>query len=125
MAQENLRPSGKSTTVCEYFYKKDPKIVNEDSWSDSDESAHEEMNESCIMEFESQEVESRHANNRTRNEVSSTRVLELLQLDLFGLSPNQNHRGNFYTLMIVDDHSNYTWVVFNESNDDVLGKFRF
>ncbi|GJS62019.1 retrovirus-related pol polyprotein from transposon TNT 1-94 [Tanacetum coccineum] len=33
-------------------------------------------------------------------------------------------RGNFYTLMIVDDHSNYTWVVFVESKDDVLEKFK-
>ncbi|GKD90357.1 RNA-directed DNA polymerase, eukaryota, partial [Tanacetum coccineum] len=38
-----------------YSYKKDLKIVNEDSWSDSDESAHEEMNESCLMAFGSQE----------------------------------------------------------------------
>ncbi|GJW34533.1 hypothetical protein Tco_0054565 [Tanacetum coccineum] len=31
-----------------------PKIVTEDSWSDSDESTHEEMNESCLMAFGSQ-----------------------------------------------------------------------
>ncbi|GKD85908.1 retrovirus-related pol polyprotein from transposon TNT 1-94 [Tanacetum coccineum] len=66
----------------------------------------------------------KHANNRTRNEVSTTRVLELLYLDLFGLSLTQNYRGNFYTLIIVDDHSNYTWVVFIKSNDDALGKFK-
>ncbi|GKA12349.1 retrovirus-related pol polyprotein from transposon TNT 1-94 [Tanacetum coccineum] len=55
------------------------------------------------------------ANNRTRNEVSTTRVLELLNLDLFGPSPIQSYGGNFYPLMIVDDNSNYTWVVFVES----------
>ncbi|GJS37717.1 retrovirus-related pol polyprotein from transposon TNT 1-94 [Tanacetum coccineum] len=65
-----------------------------------------------------------NANNRTRNEVSTTRVLELLHLDLFGPSPIQSYGGNFYTLMIVDDHSNYTWVVFVESKDDVLEKFK-
>ncbi|GKB03818.1 retrovirus-related pol polyprotein from transposon TNT 1-94 [Tanacetum coccineum] len=65
-----------------------------------------------------------HANNRTRNEVSTSRVLELLHLDLFGPSPIQSYGGNFYTLMIVDDHSNYTWVVFIESKDEALGKFK-
>ncbi|GKB08780.1 retrovirus-related pol polyprotein from transposon TNT 1-94 [Tanacetum coccineum] len=38
-----------------------------------------------------------NANNRTRKEVSTTRILELLQLDLYGLSPIQSYRGNFYT----------------------------
>ncbi|GKA21142.1 retrotransposon protein [Tanacetum coccineum] len=33
-----------------------------------------------------------------------------------------SYGGNFYTLMIVDDHSNYTWGVFVESKDDVLEK---
>ncbi|GKC40285.1 retrovirus-related pol polyprotein from transposon TNT 1-94 [Tanacetum coccineum] len=65
-----------------------------------------------------------NANNSTRNEVSTTRVLELLHLDLFGPSNVQSYRGNFYTLIIVDDHSNYTWVVFLESKDDVLEKFK-
>ncbi|GKD36538.1 retrovirus-related pol polyprotein from transposon TNT 1-94 [Tanacetum coccineum] len=65
-----------------------------------------------------------NANNRTRNEVSTTRVLEFLHLDLFGPSSIQSYRGNFYTLMIVDDHSNYTWAVFIESKDDVLDKFK-
>ncbi|GKC14106.1 retrovirus-related pol polyprotein from transposon TNT 1-94 [Tanacetum coccineum] len=65
-----------------------------------------------------------NANNRTRKEVSTTKVLELLHLDLFGPSSIQSHRGNFYTLMIVDDHSNYTWVVFVESKEDVLEKFK-
>ncbi|GKB21485.1 retrovirus-related pol polyprotein from transposon TNT 1-94 [Tanacetum coccineum] len=65
-----------------------------------------------------------NANNRTKNEVSTSMVLELLHLDLFGPSPIKSYRGNFYTLMIVDDHSNYTWVVFAESKDDVLEKFK-
>ncbi|GJR15160.1 retrovirus-related pol polyprotein from transposon TNT 1-94 [Tanacetum coccineum] len=65
-----------------------------------------------------------NVNNRTGNELSTTRVLELLHLDLFGPSLIQSYEGNFYTLMIVDDHSNDTWVVFVESKDDVLEKFK-
>ncbi|GJV09860.1 retrovirus-related pol polyprotein from transposon TNT 1-94 [Tanacetum coccineum] len=54
----------------------------------------------------------------------TSRVLELLHLDLFGPSQIQSYGVNFYTLMLVDDHSNYTWVVFVESKDDVLDKFK-
>ncbi|GJW60459.1 retrovirus-related pol polyprotein from transposon TNT 1-94 [Tanacetum coccineum] len=60
-----------------------------------------------------------NANNKIRNEVSTTKALELLHLDLFGPSQIQSYECNFYTLMIVNDHSNYTWVVFVESKDDV------
>ncbi|GJT79005.1 retrovirus-related pol polyprotein from transposon TNT 1-94 [Tanacetum coccineum] len=45
-------------------------------------------------------------------------------LDLVGPSPIQSYKCNFYTLIIVDDHSNYTWVVFVESKEDVLEKFK-
>ncbi|GKE56794.1 retrovirus-related pol polyprotein from transposon TNT 1-94 [Tanacetum coccineum] len=65
-----------------------------------------------------------NANNRTKKEVSTTRVLELLHLDLVGPSHIQSYGGNFYTLIIVNDHSNYTWVVFVESKDNVLEKFK-
>ncbi|GJS41539.1 putative reverse transcriptase domain-containing protein [Tanacetum coccineum] len=65
-----------------------------------------------------------NAKNRSRKEVSTNRVLELLHLDLIGPSSIQSYGGNFYTLVIVDDHSNYTWVVFVESKDDVLDKFK-
>nr|GEX42404.1 retrovirus-related Pol polyprotein from transposon TNT 1-94 [Tanacetum cinerariifolium] len=65
-----------------------------------------------------------NASNRSSNEVSTSRVLELLHLNLFGPSPIQSYEENFYTLVIVDDHSNYTWVVFLESKEDVLNKFK-
>ncbi|GJZ77387.1 retrovirus-related pol polyprotein from transposon TNT 1-94 [Tanacetum coccineum] len=65
-----------------------------------------------------------NANNRTRKEVSTNRVLELLHLYLVGPSSIQSYGGNFYTLIIVDDYSNYTWVMFVESKEDVLKKFK-
>nr|GEY10834.1 hypothetical protein [Tanacetum cinerariifolium] len=65
-----------------------------------------------------------NVDNKTRNEVSTIRGLELLHLDFFGPSPTQSYRGNIYTLIIIDDHSNYTWVVFLKSKGDVLEKFR-
>ncbi|GJS24209.1 retrovirus-related pol polyprotein from transposon TNT 1-94 [Tanacetum coccineum] len=65
-----------------------------------------------------------NANNRTRKEVSTNRILELLHLDLVGPYPIQSYGGNFYTLIIVDDYSNYTWIVFVNCKDDVLEKFK-
>nr|GEW34249.1 hypothetical protein [Tanacetum cinerariifolium] len=49
MAQENLQSLRECTSYHESPYKKDPKIAHEDSWSDSNEDDHEEVNELCLM----------------------------------------------------------------------------
>ncbi|GJW35488.1 retrovirus-related pol polyprotein from transposon TNT 1-94 [Tanacetum coccineum] len=46
-----------------------------------------------------------HASHKTKNIVSTTRCLELLHMDLFGLSVVRSYGGNRYTLVIVDDYS--------------------
>ncbi|GJU87659.1 retrovirus-related pol polyprotein from transposon TNT 1-94, partial [Tanacetum coccineum] len=46
-----------------------------------------------------------HASHKTKNIVSTTRCLELLHMDLFGLSAIPSYKGNLYTLVIVDDYS--------------------
>ncbi|GJT22797.1 retrovirus-related pol polyprotein from transposon TNT 1-94 [Tanacetum coccineum] len=46
-----------------------------------------------------------HASHKAKNVVTSTRCLELLQMDLFGLSSVRSYGGNLYTLVIVDDYS--------------------
>ncbi|GJU01155.1 hypothetical protein Tco_1111493 [Tanacetum coccineum] len=56
MDQENLRSLGESTSDCGYSYKKDPKIIREDAWIDSDEGDHKEINKSRPMAFGSQEA---------------------------------------------------------------------
>ncbi|GJZ94216.1 hypothetical protein Tco_0666419 [Tanacetum coccineum] len=56
MDQENLRSLGESTSDCGYSYKKDPKIIREDAWIDSDEGDHKEINKSRLMAFGSQEA---------------------------------------------------------------------
>ena len=55
--------------------------------------------------------------------MTTSKVLELIHLDLYGPSPIQSYGGNFYTLMIIDDYSNYTWILFLENKDGVLNKF--
>src|SRR3954462_7555334 len=42
----------------------------------------------------------------------TTRPLELLHMDLFGLPKYSSFGGNFYGVVIVDDFSRYTWVHF-------------
>nr|GEV73972.1 retrovirus-related Pol polyprotein from transposon TNT 1-94 [Tanacetum cinerariifolium] len=46
-----------------------------------------------------------HASHKAKNIVSTTRCLELLHMDLFGLSAVQSYEGNRYTLVILDDYS--------------------
>ncbi|GJY25543.1 putative ribonuclease H-like domain-containing protein [Tanacetum coccineum] len=46
-----------------------------------------------------------HASHKAKNIVSTTRCLELLHMDIFGLSAVRSNEGNRYTLVIVDDYS--------------------
>lgn len=43
---------------------------------------------------------------------SSTKLLDLLHIDLFGPIPVKSIGGMRYTLVIVDYYSRYTWVIF-------------
>jgi hypothetical protein len=44
----------------------------------------------------------------TKAYISTSRVLELLHMDLFGPTIYKSLGGNLYCLMIVDDYSRYT-----------------
>nr|GEU94631.1 retrotransposon protein [Tanacetum cinerariifolium] len=46
-----------------------------------------------------------HASHKTKNIVSTARCLELLHMDLLGLSAIRSYGANRYTLVIVDDYS--------------------
>ncbi|GKB66681.1 hypothetical protein Tco_0928093, partial [Tanacetum coccineum] len=59
---------------------KDLKIINEELWSDSNESAHEEINESCLMAFRSQELylwKKRILQQKTNKLANRSKKLEL------------------------------------------------
>ncbi|GJW52893.1 retrovirus-related pol polyprotein from transposon TNT 1-94 [Tanacetum coccineum] len=58
-----------------------------------------------------------------KNMVSITKCLELLHMDLFGPSAVQSYRGNFYTLVIVDDYSRYTWTRFLKHKNEAFDHF--
>src|SRR5438105_8755750 len=48
----------------------------------------------------------------SKNIVSTTRLLELLHMDLFGPVAYISISGNKYGFVIVDDYSRFTWVFF-------------
>lgn len=63
-----------------------------------------------------------HSSHKAKNMVSTSRCLELLHMDLFGPSAIQSYGGNFYTLVIVDDYSRYTWTNFLKSKNEAFDK---
>ena len=49
---------------------------------------------------------------KPKNIVSTTRPLELLHMDLFKPTRTTSLGGRKYGLVIVDDYSRFTWVMF-------------
>ncbi|GJW35015.1 retrovirus-related pol polyprotein from transposon TNT 1-94 [Tanacetum coccineum] len=96
------------------------------TWSDSEDDDEPQNNETCLMANDSQEVWCKqvHASHKLINMISTTRVLELLHMDLFGSSSIQSYGGNFYTLVIVDDYSRYTWTLFLKTKNEAFDKFK-
>ncbi|GJX75959.1 retrovirus-related pol polyprotein from transposon TNT 1-94 [Tanacetum coccineum] len=64
-----------------------------------------------------------HESHKAKNMVSTTKCLELLHMDLFGPSAVQSYGGNFYTLVIVDDYSRYTWTRFLKHKNEAFDHF--
>jgi transposase InsO family protein len=58
--------------------------------------------------------------------MTTTRPLEMLHMDLFGLIAYISIGGNKYDLVIIDDYSRFTWVFFlqdKSETQEVLKKF--
>ncbi|XP_075483610.1 uncharacterized protein LOC142523763 [Primulina tabacum] len=54
---------------------------------------------------------------KSKGRNSSARCLELLHMDLFGPIPVMSLGGKKYTLVVIDDFSRFTWVLFLSSKD--------
>ena len=61
---------------------------------------------------------------KSKNIVSTTRTLELLHIDLFGPTRTTSLGGMKYALVIVDNFSRYTWVLFLASKDETFKIFK-
>jgi len=57
-------------------------------------------------------------------ELSTSRPLELLHMDLFGPTTYRSIGGNSYCLVVVDDYSRYTWVFFLSDKSNVFSIFK-
>jgi hypothetical protein len=65
-------------------------------------------------------------NHDIKNIMTTTRSLEMLHMNLFGLVAYISIDGNKYDLIIVDNYSQFTWVFFlqdKSETQDVLKKF--
>ena len=60
---------------------------------------------------------------KTKDNVSTSRPLELLHIDLFGPVGTASIYGSKYGLVIVDDYSRWTWVKFLRTKDDAYDVF--
>jgi hypothetical protein len=58
------------------------------------------------------------APHHAKNIMSTTRPLEMLHMDLFGLIVYISIGGNKYGLVIVDNYSRFTWVFFFQERGD-------
>jgi hypothetical protein len=64
--------------------------------------------------------------HHAKNIMTTTRPLEMLHMDLFGLIAYISIGGNKYDLVIIDDYSRFTWVFFlqdKSETQEVLKKF--
>jgi len=59
----------------------------------------------------------------SKNIVSTSRPLELLHLDMFGPTRTSSISGKRYGLVIVDDYSRRTWIMFLTHNDESFNVF--
>ena len=53
-----------------------------------------------------------------------SRPLELIHIDLFGLTKTKSLNGNRYALILVDDFSRFTWIFFFEHKDQTFSHFK-
>jgi transposase InsO family protein len=56
--------------------------------------------------------------------MSTSKVFELLHMDLFGPTQYTNIGGNKYNFVIVDDYTRYTWAFFLVDKSDVFATFK-
>src|SRR3954469_21399726 len=63
------------------------------------------------------------APHKPKNRIKSTKILELLHVDLFGPPSHASLGGKKYCLVIVDDFSRYLWIYFFKLKSDTQKTF--
>ena len=70
------------------------------------------------MEFYQEKGKSKKASHKSKDMSGITEPLQLLHMDLFGPVNIMSISKKKYVLVIVDDYSKYTWVLFLHSKDE-------
>jgi len=60
---------------------------------------------------------------KSKNMISTSKPLELIHIDLCGPMRIQSRSGKKYVLVIVDDYSRFTWVIFLTTKDETYNEF--
>jgi len=55
---------------------------------------------------------------------TTTKVLDLIHMDLMGLMQVESLGGKTYTFVVVDDHSRFTWINFIKEKSDTFEEFK-
>nr|KYP59539.1 Retrovirus-related Pol polyprotein from transposon TNT 1-94 [Cajanus cajan]KYP59550.1 Retrovirus-related Pol polyprotein from transposon TNT 1-94 [Cajanus cajan] len=64
------------------------------------------------------------ASFKSKNLISTSRPLQLIHMNLFGPSRTMSLGGNYYGLVMVDDYSRFTWVMFLATKSDAFNAFK-
>ena len=62
---------------------------------------------------------------KSKDIVTTSRALELLHLDLFGITRSSSLGGKRYGFVIVNDYSRFTWVLFLSNKTEALSQFKY
>ena len=60
---------------------------------------------------------------KSKQDITSTRPLELIHMDLCGPMRTKSNGGKRYMFVIVDDYSRFTWTLFLASKDEAFEEF--
>ena len=60
---------------------------------------------------------------KAKTMISTSRPVELLHLDFFGLSRTLSIGWNYYALVIMDDYSRFTWALFISLKNNAFTAF--
>jgi len=63
------------------------------------------------------------ASFKSKSEISTSKSLQLLHIDLFGPIQTRSYGEKFYTYVVVDDYSRFTRVMFLASKDEAFQNF--
>ncbi|CAN1149827.1 Retrovirus-related Pol polyprotein from transposon TNT 1-94 [Linum perenne] len=61
---------------------------------------------------------------KSKNNISSSRTLELIHMDLFGPANIMTLGGKYFCFVLVDDFSRYCWIYLLRTKDETLSKLK-